>query len=494
MVLSNGDRVTWTYDSLNRLAREQRDGANAYDITYTYDSTSNRLTKLASGTMTTYGYDNADALLTENAGGTVTTYSWDDAGNNTLVQAAGGTTTMAWDGENRLKTIQLPGASVVTNTYGFDGLRRKREDGTTTKYLWDAQRLLLETDGNDATQAVYTSSVGAYGNVVSQRRGSTSTYLHADHLGTIWAVAASDQSTSDTYLFDAWGRQLASTGSTTNPHRYVGALGYYTEPSLSLTYVRARWLRPGTGSWLSVDAVPGEPRYQYVEAGPARFVDAAGRDTIPLGPGDWTWCALFVVWPWEVGVTPDHPMDGWLCADCYISPGIGPGHREWKHCWEFRGAVPPKGKSRPSEPWVTGGMTPPGTHWIRTTPGEAHADEPGAATGFYPVWPETPWPPPGDYERTEPWPPPYEARTGIWVHEDCPPPGTHGCIGIIGHDQFEMFRDMMRQIHAHEGVVGADWISIIVPPPTPPEGVVPGFPYGIPDWVPPWARDPNQPF
>ena len=124
MVLSNGDRVTWTYDSLNRLTREQRDGSNAYDITYTYDSTSNRLTKLASGTTTTYAYDNADALLTENAGGTLTTYTWDDSGNNTLVQAAGGTTTMTWDGENRLSTIQLPAASVVTNTYGFDGLRR----------------------------------------------------------------------------------------------------------------------------------------------------------------------------------------------------------------------------------------------------------------------------------------------------------------------------------------------------------------------------------
>jgi hypothetical protein len=35
MVLANGDRVTWSYDSLYRLTREQRSGANAYDMTYT---------------------------------------------------------------------------------------------------------------------------------------------------------------------------------------------------------------------------------------------------------------------------------------------------------------------------------------------------------------------------------------------------------------------------------------------------------------------------
>ena len=315
MVLSNGDRVTWTYDSLNRLTREQRDGANAYDITYTYDSTSNRLTKLASGTTRTYSYDNADALLTENAGGTLTTYTWDDSGNNTLVQAAGGVTTMAWDGEDRLSAIQLPGASVVTNTYGFDGLRRKREDAGTTKYLSDDQRLLLESDGSDVTQALYTSSLGAYGNVVSQRRSSTSNYLHPDHLGTIWSVTGADQATSDTYLFDAWGKQLASSGSTANPHRYVGALGYYTEPSLSLDYVRARWLRPSTGSWLSVDPLLRHTAMRYVGARPTARRDPSGLQA--LMPCAFCW--LFTPTATSVGsFGPGKPLPPLLY-------GAGPG-------------------------------------------------------------------------------------------------------------------------------------------------------------------------
>ena len=42
---SGGDRVTWTYDAANRLTREERNGASAYDMAYTYDALGNRLVK-----------------------------------------------------------------------------------------------------------------------------------------------------------------------------------------------------------------------------------------------------------------------------------------------------------------------------------------------------------------------------------------------------------------------------------------------------------------
>jgi len=50
---ANGDVVTWSYDNTFRLTREQRSGANAYDITYTYDPVGNRLTQVSSGAATT---------------------------------------------------------------------------------------------------------------------------------------------------------------------------------------------------------------------------------------------------------------------------------------------------------------------------------------------------------------------------------------------------------------------------------------------------------
>ena len=255
-------------------------------MTYSYDPSGNRLTKVSSGAVTTLSYDQADRLLTTDDGTTVTTYSWDANGNNTLVQAGASVTTYTWDGENRLTKLALPGGSVVTNTYGSDGLRRKREDGVATvKYLWDGSRLLLESDGSDVTQAVYTSSVGAYGDTVSQRRSSATHYHHPDHLGTIWNLSDSSQATSDSYVFDAWGNQLASSGTTVNPFRYVGSLGYYAEPTAALTYVRARWLRPATGSWVSVDPVTGSPRAGYT-CRPTLHIDESGLHAVVF-PADY---------------------------------------------------------------------------------------------------------------------------------------------------------------------------------------------------------------
>jgi RHS repeat-associated protein len=57
-------------------------------------------------------------------------------------------------------------------------------------------------------------------------------------------------------------------------------LGYWQEPDLSLNYVRARWLDPQTGSWLSVDSVPTEPRYRYVSNMPTMRVDPSGMDDL----------------------------------------------------------------------------------------------------------------------------------------------------------------------------------------------------------------------
>ena len=52
-------------NSAHHLTRERRSGANAYDITYTYDPVGNRLTKIEGGATTTYSYDAANQIETE---------------------------------------------------------------------------------------------------------------------------------------------------------------------------------------------------------------------------------------------------------------------------------------------------------------------------------------------------------------------------------------------------------------------------------------------
>ena len=242
-------------------------------------------------------YDDADRLETANTNGAVTTYAWDADGNNASVNDGSGVTTYTWDYENRLQAVALPGGGTVTNTYGIDGLRRMREQGQdTARYVWggvgggrgtgvgaplaapssSASRLLLETDGSLMTHALYTSSPTGFGPTISQHRDNASAFYHPDHLGTVWNLTNAAGTVTDTYLFDAWGTQLSASGQTENPHRYVGAFGYQTEPTLGLDYVRARWLRPATGTWLSVDPVETEERYGYVGGAPAGVPDASG--------------------------------------------------------------------------------------------------------------------------------------------------------------------------------------------------------------------------
>ncbi len=274
--LSDGNLVSFCYDDAYRLTREQRSGAAAYDITYSYDSTGNRTGKLSGGVTTTYTVDPADRLTLEDAGGTLTTYSFDAAGNNTVVNAAGALTTYTWDLTNRMTGL-ADASGVTTLVYDATGLRRSKQDSAgTTGFLWDGQTLLLEADAGGTTQAHYAVAPGGYGPTVAQRRGTVSSLYHPTDLGTIENLTDASGRVTDSYAFTAFGVPVATSGTTTNPHRYVGALGYYTDPTTGLSYVRARYLRPTTGSWLSVDPVASEPRYRYVRGRATRVTDASG--------------------------------------------------------------------------------------------------------------------------------------------------------------------------------------------------------------------------
>jgi len=127
----------------------------------------------------------------------------------------------------------------------------------TTNYVWDSvnDSVLSELDGTNTVTATYTNEPQQYGSVISQRRGTTSHTLHADALGTTRLLTTSAQASSDTYLYDAWGNLITSTGTTVNPFRWVGRYGYYQDSSTGLVYVRARMYQPTAAMWLSIDPI-----------------------------------------------------------------------------------------------------------------------------------------------------------------------------------------------------------------------------------------------
>ncbi|MEX1098089.1 MAG: RHS repeat-associated core domain-containing protein [Planctomycetales bacterium] len=151
----------------------------------------------------------------------------------------------------------------------------------TTKYVWSSKydNIVAETDGADAVQAIYTQEPALYGNLISQRRGSDTSYYHFDGLGSTRALTDSSQQVTDTNLYDAWGVEKASTGTTVNPFRWVGEKGYCTDSETGRLSVRERQFEPIIAVWVSLDLagfINGLNRYLYAGNHPVLQRDPSG--------------------------------------------------------------------------------------------------------------------------------------------------------------------------------------------------------------------------
>jgi RHS repeat-associated protein len=79
---------------------------------------------------------------------------------------------------------------------------------------------------------------------------------------------------AQTYTFDSFGKQTASSGSLTNPFQYTGR---EFDPETSLYYYRARCYDPSTGRFLSEDPARLEPNaFAYAANSPVNFTDPTG--------------------------------------------------------------------------------------------------------------------------------------------------------------------------------------------------------------------------
>ena len=281
-------RVTWLYDAQNQLTGENRTGTNAYRQTYTYDSAGNRTVKNVAGTRTTSSYDAANQLTYALAAAGRTTYTFDLAGNQQLeLTPAGARTTTIWNYENQPAAYQLPAGSRVTMSYNADNRRVEKQTAatTSTKFVWEpsTDAYFAELDNANATQKIYTFEPVQYGNLISHRVSANS-YIHADALGSTRAVTSGGNTVSDTFLYDAWGIEVARTGTTAIlPFRWVGGVGYYYDTETGLVYVRARVYQPTTARWVSVDPLilaDGVNVFAYAYNNPIFYMDSSGLEGV----------------------------------------------------------------------------------------------------------------------------------------------------------------------------------------------------------------------
>lgn len=280
---ADGSAVDYVYDGNHRLVRETRTGTAPYDVQYAYDAVGNRVSLNRNGSVTNYSYDVNDRLLT--AGSETSTY--DPNGNLLTRTDPAGTTTYAYDAEDRLVGLTDPSGATATYRYDAFGNRASRTDGSgTAEFVVDVQgvselaQVLEERDAAGALTARYTTGLS----LLSQFRAGGASYYHADGTGSVRALTDPLQVVTDTYVYDAYGEEVASTGSTPNDFRYVGE---ELDPNSGFYYLRARYYDPATGRFISIDPFLGDPqspislhRYLYANDNPVNFTDPTGLFTI----------------------------------------------------------------------------------------------------------------------------------------------------------------------------------------------------------------------
>jgi RHS repeat-associated protein len=317
--------VTYTYDSRDRLIGVS-DSLTGTSLTFAYDD-ANRLTGLTrpNGVNGTYNYD-ARGLLTRIQEGSVLDiqYTLDAAGQVTEADfvtapidpgsvATGRTNILTYDNASQISTAgyQYDPRGRLTNApntaFTWDGASRLRAiDGVT--YTYNAlSELETRTEGANTNRYFYNYAVGL-APIMAERNDSTGQFTRFyvwspggrllylielpgnairfplfDRVGSTLALTDSAGAVTGAYAYNAYGRVLAQTGTSTQPFRFNGAFGIRADGPLY--QMRARWYDPVAARFLSKEPIwpvlqnPGKLNpYQYALRNPLIFYDATGTE------------------------------------------------------------------------------------------------------------------------------------------------------------------------------------------------------------------------
>ena len=295
--LAGTTETEYTYDNAGRLIGEEiatiesgKTAQNKASYQYKYDKVGNRIsrsvTENGQTVTTSYEYNSRNQLTTETVNGQDTIYSYDANGNLVKKSGVAGNETYKYDVYNRLVKYSLDdGSKSESYTYDAEGVRRSKVTvgGEETKEIFfvsdtsnELSRTVAETDKEGNVVATYS-----WGDtLLSQTREDiTSTYLYDGH-GNVRGLLDEKGCLTDTYAYNAYGELTQRTGETENHYLYTGE---YYDGMTNLYYLRARYMNPSTGTFISMDTYQGdmyEPvtlhKYLYANANPVKYSDPSG--------------------------------------------------------------------------------------------------------------------------------------------------------------------------------------------------------------------------
>jgi RHS repeat-associated protein len=169
---------------------------------------------------------------------------------------------------------------VDSHTFKYDPFGRriyKSSSSSTSIYAYDGVNLIEETNASGAVVARYAQGLTIDEPVAMLRSGTTS-YYEVDGLGSVSSLSNTAGVLAETYTYDSFGNQTASSGSLTNPFRFTSR---EFDIETNLYYFRARYSDPQIGRFKSEDPLGfavGNNFYAYVLNNAVNDIDPAGLD------------------------------------------------------------------------------------------------------------------------------------------------------------------------------------------------------------------------
>ncbi len=300
--------TTYVYDEANQLIRENNQAAGKTWV-WAYDNAGNILSRTeynyTTGDLGTaldtvlYQYGDADwgDLLTSYDGNAIT---YDAIGNPT----SDGVWNYTWERGRQLASMtsvsDSSNPSTITYTYDADGMRTGKTVstyGTVIRYEYVYRGGLLMQEvikttigiGEDAT--VTTNTLNYFydgrGLPAAVTYNGTIYYYVVNGQGDVIALTDADSSIVVSYVYDAWGNILTTTGALADTLGVDNALryrGYVYDAETDLYYLQSRYYNAEVGRFINADAFTstgqgllGNNMFAYCLNNPVNMIDSSGH-------------------------------------------------------------------------------------------------------------------------------------------------------------------------------------------------------------------------
>ncbi len=223
------------------------------------------------------------------------TYTWDVLGRAETIanQTAGSAYSYRADGQRIEKvdgvTVSWTGSkrsghydtnyttNGPTTRYFYDGTMGVEDDYNPSGTITTVNRYALGARGIDRIEN-YASSTYTYGYPLYDGHGNMRATL---------AKSGASYTTSNWRSYDVWG-SVRSGGTSGPKQRYCANLGHVADDESGLIYMRARYMEPASGRFVSEDpAKSGWNWFGYAKGNPVSYADYDGREALPTDEAGW---------------------------------------------------------------------------------------------------------------------------------------------------------------------------------------------------------------